>query len=94
MLEVFQNFTLTRLSLDELVELSAYGRALKAEYEANKIDTPEFVDVQLGVLSREIASRVADKREARKRQIKAQLAGLKTAAEKRAELEAELAAIG
>jgi hypothetical protein len=89
-LDEFRNFNKDRLDLDDLVTLAAFGRLLRAEYEAEKVDEPEFVDIQLKVLRREIASKVADKSEAQIRQIKTQLHGLKTTAERREELEKKL----
>ncbi len=96
-LQNFKNFTADRLGLEDLVALSAYGRALRAEYEALQVEEPEFISVQLNSLKREIHSREADSREARKRNIKAQLESLKTAAERKNELKkqlAELEAVG
>lgn len=91
MLSDFQNFNKDRLNVDDMVALAAFGRILRAEYEAQKVDEPEFVDTQLKLLRREIASKVDDKRQARRKQIEAQLQSLKTPAERRAELEKEKA---
>jgi len=85
-----KSFNKDRLDLDEMVALAAFGRMLRAEYEAQKVEEPEFLDVQLKTLRREIASKMDDKRETRRRQIKTQLQSLKTPAERRAELEKEL----
>ena len=90
MLETFKNYSNDSLDLDELVALSAFGRQLRAEYEAQRVPEPDYVGLQLNAIRREIESKMADKREARKREIKSQLSGLKTAAERRAELEKEL----
>jgi hypothetical protein len=87
----FKNFTADRLDLDELVSLSAFGKTLRAEYEIHGIEVPEYVSTQLNALTREIKGRVADQVEARRKHIKAQLESLKTPAERRAALEAELA---
>jgi hypothetical protein len=87
----FQNFNKDRLNVDDMVALAAFGRILRAEYEAQKVDEPEFVDTQLKLLRREIASKVDDKRQTRRKQIEAQLQSLKTPAERRAELEREKA---
>jgi hypothetical protein len=81
------------LDLDELVALSAFGKSLRAEYEAHQVEVPDYVGTQLNALSREIKGRVADKVEARRRQIQTQLDQLKTPAERREELKAELAKI-
>ncbi len=86
MLDQFQNFDINRSSLEELVALAQFGRALRAEYEALKLDEPEWVGVQLNTLRREINVRSQDAREARIREIDSRLAALKTPDEKKAEL--------
>lgn len=91
MLEEFRNFNKDAASLDDLVVLAAFGRALRAEYDAQKVDEPEFVSTQLNELRREIGTRIADKRSARVRELRAQRENLKTAAEKREAIEKELA---
>ena len=90
MLGNFKTFTADRLDLDELVSLSAFGKTLRKEYEAHQVEVPEYVSTQLNALTREIKGRVTDSIEARKKQIKSQLESLKTPAERRAALEAEL----
>jgi ribosome-associated translation inhibitor RaiA len=90
MLAAFKTFTADRLDLDELVSLSAYGKALRAEYEAHQVEVPDYVSTQLNALSREIKGRVSDQLESRRKHIKTQLEGLKTPAERRTELQAEL----
>lgn len=90
MLNDFQTFNKDRLQLDELIALLVFGKALKAEFEAQKIPAPEYVDVQLKSLRLTVQARVADQRETRKRKIKAQLQQLKTPSERKADLEAEL----
>ena len=91
MLNVFKNFNADGAELDELIALAAFGRAQRAEYEAQRVPEPEYVAVQLNTLRREIEARMSDRREARKREIKAQLDSLQTQAERRAKLEKELA---
>lgn len=86
----FKNFSADRMDLDELVALSAFGKSLRAEYEALQLEEPDFVGVQINTLKREIRSRVADKLEARKRELANRIDSLKTPKEKKAELEAEL----
>ena len=91
MLDKFKTFVEDRCDLDELVALSAYGKALRAEYEHLQVEVPAFVSTQLNALTRAVRGRVADSVEARKKHIDAQLAALQTPAEKRAALEAEKA---
>lgn len=90
MLDQLKNFSDNSLDLDELVALAAFGRQLRAEFEAQRVSEPEYVAMQLNAVRREIEAKMADRREARKREIKSQLQGLKTAGERRAELEKEL----
>ena len=91
MLSEFKGFTAARLQLDELVALEAYGHGLRESYERLGVDEPQYIDVQLKSLKREIRTRVADKHEARKREVQRSLDNLKTPAEKKAELKRELA---
>lgn len=92
-LNTFKNFTADRMDIDELVALYAFGKALRAEYDALQVEEPSFVDAQLKSLRREITSRTADKLEARKRELAARIDSLKTPAQKKTELEKELAAL-
>lgn len=95
MLEQFKSFNVeTADNLDELVAMSAFGKALKAEFEAQKIATPEYVGNSLEAISREIERRVADRRAARIKELKAQESQLQTAAEKREKIRKELEELG
>jgi hypothetical protein len=89
-LATFKNFSADRMDVDELIALSAFGKAFKAEFVSLGVDVPEYVDLQLKTLKREVRGRVADKLEADKRRIKAQLDSLKTTSERKAELKKQL----
>ena len=92
-LDVFRNFNVDGLDVDELVALSLFGRQLRSEYEALQIEEPEWVDVQLKSLRREIHVRNANALEARRREIDARLDALKTPGQRKTELLNERAAI-
>jgi len=94
MLETFKGFNTEVADLDELVAMAAFGRNFRAEFESLNVSVPEFVDDQLRTIKREIETRVADRRAARIRELKAQRDSLKTAAEKREAIEKELASLG
>jgi hypothetical protein len=94
MLDRFKGFNTEVADLDELVAMAAFGRSFRAEFETLNISVPEFVDDQLRGIKREIETRVADRRAARVRELKAQRDSLKTAAEKREAIEKELASLG
>lgn len=102
MLNQFKNFSdSNRAEIDELVALAAFGRSLRAEYETHQLDEPDWVDIQLKSIRREIQTRNADRLEARKREINARLESLKTPGQRKsellkekAEIEKQLAAVG
>jgi chromosome segregation ATPase len=79
------------MSIDEMVSLRAYARNLVSEYDTQMVETPDWIEVQLKNLDRQIAAKNADRLEARRREIKSRLENLKTTVEKRAELKKELA---
>lgn len=93
MLSEFKSFNKDALELDEIIELAAFGRLLRTEFEAAKVPEPEYVAAQLNELRREIDARMADRRATRVHEIKAQLQTLKTNAEKKADLELELSVL-
>lgn len=94
MLNQFRAFNKDRmLEIDELIALAAFGRMLRAEYEASKVDEPDFVAQQLRTLRHEIQARVSDKQEARRKEIKSQLQRLATPQERREALQKELDAL-
>jgi len=82
-----------KYDLDELVALSAEGKALQAEYSALGADEPEWLGTAVRSLARDIRVRQADAIEKRLRQAKARVQALKPASERRAELEAEIASL-
>jgi hypothetical protein len=94
MLQEFKNFNVDAADLDELIALSAFGKQLRAEFEARQVAVPEYVSDNLNSLAREIDSRVADRRAQRVRELKAQRDSLKTAQERRDAIDKELAALG
>ena len=95
MLEQFRSFSVEQAdNIDELVAMSAFGRSLKAEFETLQVPVPEFVGDGLSAIKTEIERRLADRKAARIKELKAQRAGLQTAQEKREQIEKELAALG
>lgn len=90
MLQNLKSFDADRMQLDELVALEAFGHGLREAYERLQVEEPAFVDTQLKSVRRVIRTRVADKAEARKKQVQAQLDALKTPTQRKQELLAEL----
>lgn len=90
MLHEFRNFNADRMDIHELVALAAFGKQIRAEYEAHNLEEPDWVDTQLKSLRREIHARNADRLEAELKQKKQKLDNLKTPEQKRTELKREI----
>jgi hypothetical protein len=79
--------------LDELVGLSAFGRHLQAEFAQLNVEEPDWLGPILIDLRREVATRNRNALDLRIRQLKARQQALKPAAERRAEVDAQIAAL-
>jgi hypothetical protein len=86
-----KNFNVNVDDVDSLVEISAFATGLAAEYLANGLDKPEWLDTKAGELRTEIKRRQADARAKEIKEIELKLNSLKTAQEKRDELTEKLA---
>jgi hypothetical protein len=86
MLDQFRNLDTNRLDIAQLVTMAAFGRILRAEYEAVQIDEPSWLDTNLKSIRREIHARNADQVEKLLKEKRAKLENLKTPAEKKKEL--------
>jgi hypothetical protein len=82
-----------RLTTDELVALSANLRATEAEYPLFGLPVPEWVGDSRREVTRELKTRVEDAKRRRAKEIEASLEAVKTRVERKAALEAELAAL-
>lgn len=90
MLERLKLFDSRRADPDEMVELHSFARQLLAEYKELGLPIPEWIEDKRLEVKRELETRLADMKAKRIREIKAKMSTLKTAAERRAELEEEL----
>lgn len=91
MLKELKTFSASNADVEEMIELSAFGRSISAEYAALGIEAPKWIEEKQTEVRRELNARLADAREKRKREIRAALTTLRTAEEKRADLAKELA---
>lgn len=91
MLEQFKSFDSDALDVDELVELSMFGEQYRAHFDKLNLEVPEWVDDQNRSVKLAIRARTQDILAKRIKEAKIKLGNLKTPAEKRAELESELA---
>jgi hypothetical protein len=90
-LSQLKNFDADRFDIDELVALSAEGKALQAEYKALDVEVPEWLDSTVTSIGRVINLRLDESLQKRLRQAEARIQALKPASERRAELESEVA---
>lgn len=81
------------LSLDEAVFLSGEARQGASEFEALGLPVPEWLEKSTGILREEIARRTHAADMERLKSLGNQLESLKTAAERRAELQKQVAAL-
>ncbi len=91
MLDNLKNFDAKRADLAELIELSAFGRTLLAEFETLTVEPPEWAVENLTAVRREIRSRNQDRLAARLKTAKMRLETLKSPDEKRAGVQTEIA---
>ncbi len=88
-----KNFDAKRATLEELVTASAAGRMLLTEFVDLSVDAPEWLEITVKSIRREIKAKSADRIAAKIRDAEARLEALKTPGEKRTSLEAELKAL-
>lgn len=81
--------------VEEVITLLALAKTIRNEFSTHTqvIETPEWLDDKIRSLERELTLRTADVLEKRLREAKARRDSLKTAEEKRKELDAEIAAL-
>ena len=82
-----------RLSLDELVEISAMGRSVEVEYEKLGVDFPETISQSLKSLRREIKIRAMDSIEKALREKEQKLNAMLPMEDKRKMVADEIAAL-
>jgi hypothetical protein len=91
MLNDLKNFDVNRcLDPDQLVALAAQGRILRDEYEKHQLEAPEWLDVNLKSIHREIRARNVDRIEKQLREKKARLDALKSPTQRTQEIKKEI----
>jgi hypothetical protein len=93
MLKELRGLDIERTDLDEMVALSAFGRDMKAEYERLIIPIPEWLEDRLVELDRETRLRRTDALEKKLKELRARKETLKTAEQKRQDVDTEMAKI-
>lgn len=89
MLERLRGLDTETLSPDEMIELRLYARQIEGEYRTQGYEVPEWLKERAQLLDRDIAAKRTDALMKRLRELEAQEQTLKTAAEKRQDLQAE-----
>jgi DNA repair exonuclease SbcCD ATPase subunit len=90
LLDELKNLDTDRMSLEDAVELSAYGRMVEAEFITLGVGAPEWLPIRLKELRREIRTRRQDLLDKRLREAKNRLQALKPTEERRAETQAAI----
>jgi hypothetical protein len=89
-IDALRNFNADRMSIEELVALSAFAKNLQAEFVTYSIDAPAWVSDQSRALSKEIKSRNFENLSAQLKEKKARLEALATPDQKREKLAKEI----
>jgi len=93
MIETLKTLTVAKYNLEELIELRAEARVLSQEYEAQTLQAPDWLKNASTTLDAEIKLRARDEKRRRLNEAKSRRAALATPEEKRAGLDAEIAAL-
>ena len=89
LLRELKTYDLDHTNLDELITLSAFAKQLKTEYGVQNCDAPKWLNSRTDDLRRAIRSKQTDIRTQKLQEILMRLETLKSADEKRTELQAE-----
>ena len=91
LIDDIRKFETEGLALEDLVTLSAIGRAIQNEFEALNVELPEWFDSKMREIRKEITLRQADRLEKMLREKKSRLEALLPAEDKREALKNEIA---
>ena len=91
MLKRLKEFTADHYDIHELVDLSAYARSLRQEYETLGVEVPDDIEFQIKAIRREIKAKQSDAVAAELQRVELELKGLQSREEKRSELEKKAA---
>lgn len=94
MLDKIRTLNLERLDAEEAIELVAAGRAALTEYGRYSLPAPAWLTDGVNALDADIQRRRTDMLQARRKELLAKQAALKSREEQRADIEAELARLG
>ncbi len=90
LLDSLKNFDAKRAGLEELVAAHQEGSAVLKEFVELGVETPDWLEITVKSIRREIRAKNADRIAARIRDAEARLEALKTPSEKKSQLLEEL----
>jgi len=90
MLNELKTINLVGVELEKAIALLSFGRALQAEYAELEVPVPEWLQVRMRELKREVKTRVTDMKEHRLRELKARRATLETPESQRRKIDLEI----
>lgn len=85
-----RNFDLNRFTIDELVGLAAMGTSMRAVYTTHSVEEPDQFTTNLKLILRGIRDLNEDVRARKIAQLKSELEGTQSRAERRTKLQEEL----
>lgn len=92
-INALKGFVADRLDLDELVALYAFAGYMARTYDDLAVAVPSWLPAKTKEVKREIERRTADEKERKLAELKARRMAMATPDEKRARLDAEIAAL-
>lgn len=92
-LDRLKGLQLARMDIDEMIALATYGRAVANGYAYYEVPKPKWLDESLQQLDKQILSRRREILEARLQEVRTRKEALKSREERRADLDAEEAAL-
>lgn len=93
MLDQLRNLNLDRIDIEDAIAGLAFGKTVAAEFGAQKLPVPEWLQEKNEALAREINIRRRDQLAATKKELLRERDKLRTADEKRADLDRRLSEI-
>ncbi len=89
-LETFRKVNIDGVDLEKAIALLAFGRALQAEYTEIEVEAPDWVQIRMRELRREINTRVADAKEKRLSELKSRRETLESPEARKRKIDAEI----
>lgn len=93
MLQQLKTLDLDRIDIEDAVAAQTFGKALMENFKANKLPVPEWLQEKMPMLDRAIAESRRDLLTRERKHLQGQRDGLRSADERRKDLDSRLAEI-